>query len=428
MEEECTVDYKNKWLFDITKKPVPQASELSFGRIKAYLYESLRRYISRHNTLECFKLIRLLPKETSLDPYVLFKFVFILIESNPTERLNKNVLIHLESLFSRLDLCRPEVFVEFLSYFMRYNRIADARELFGERHKYMDYKIHRPLPYIDVNLRCYEFLLNYVDWSDKASRANSKLSFDVSMQGWIVNAIESLKSTTSNHEYFAICLTQVLLFYNFTKKAYLFVSEFQRFNPDNISAQLLLYNLLELIDSIPGRGGIEVDAPDIDIDCVLTEEERDINRSNELKTMNNFSSNIEDEAMHSNWYPLKEDRKSVLKNLHRLDPSREELMDFKNTLQNPIQALMYLLDGLEVVDEVRNIKRWLSLKDLVEDIFSSQDEALITEARILWRTRYATLWTFLDFLAVVGDQTSSDEKRVIEEVLSLLDSQLNSRI
>lgn len=428
MEQEDTIDYKNKWLFDITKKPVPQSSELSFGRIKAYLYESLRRYVSRHNTPECFKLLRILPKETSLDPYVLFRFVFILIESNPTEKLNKNVLIHLESLFSRLDLCRPEVFVEFLSYFMRHNRIVDARELFGERHKYMDYRIHRPMPYIDVNLRCYEFMLNYVDWSDKVSRANTKLSFDVSMQGWIVNAIESLKSTISNHEYFAICLTQVLLFYNFTKKAYLFVSEFQRFNPDNISAQLLHYNLLELIDSIPDRQEIGINDPDIDMDCSLTEEERDINRSNELKTINNFSSNIEDEAMYSNRYPLIEDRKSVLKNIHRLDPSRGELIDLKNTRQNPIQALMYSLDGLEVVNEVRDIKRWLSIKNLLEDILSQHDEALMTEARILWQTKYATLWTFLDFLAIAGNQISSDDRKVIEEVLSLLDGQLNCEI
>lgn len=428
MEQEDIIDYKNKWLFDITKKPVPQSSELSFGRIKAYLYESLRRYVSRHNTPECFKLLRILPKETSLDPYVLFRFVFILIESNPTEKLNKNVLIHLESLFSRLDLCRPEVFVEFLSYFMRHNRIVDARELFGERHKYMDYRIHRPMPYIDVNLRCYEFMLNYVDWSDKVSRANTKLSFDVSMQGWIVNAIESLKSTISNHEYFAICLTQVLLFYNFTKKAYLFVSEFQRFNPDNISAQLLHYNLLELIDSIPDRQEIGINDPDIDMDCSLTEEERDINRSNELKTINNFSSNIEDEAMYSNRYPLIEDRKSVLKNIHRLDPSRGELIDLKNTRQNPIQALMYSLDGLEVVNEVRDIKRWLSIKNLLEDILSQHDEALMTEARILWQTKYATLWTFLDFLAIAGNQISSDDRKVIEEVLSLLDGQLNCEI
>lgn len=208
----------NKWLFDVGQPPTPQANELNIGRVKTFLYESIHRSITRHNLHECFQLLNLLPKETTLDPYILFRFVMILIESNPSSRVNKNVIIHLESLLSKLDLRKPDIFVQILSYFLRNNRIEDAKELFEHRKRFMALQIHQSPPATDVNLKCYEFLLNYIEWDKKLSTDSLKLNFDVSMQGWLVNVIDCLKSSSGNYEFFVLCLIRVLLYYGYSKK------------------------------------------------------------------------------------------------------------------------------------------------------------------------------------------------------------------
>lgn len=427
---KATKTRTDRWLFDVDQKPKPQSTELAFGRVKAFLYESLHRSITRHNLQESFQLIKLLPKETTLDPYVLFRFILILIETNKTKSVNKNVIIYLESLMSKLNLVKPDVFVEFLSYFIRHNRIDDARELFAQRHRYMALKCHKQLPFVDLNLRCYEFLLNYSEWNERVSREETKLLFDVSIQGWIVNSIECLKTAQSNHEYFVMCLVKMLLYYGYFKKAYLFVSEFQRINPGNISAQLLHYYLLEKLDysHVSIKKNHESSVEDIRMECDYSDEQRIQNRQAELVAINNFSFDMQQEAFESYKYPVNEERKSILKNLCILDPSREEIAQLESMHDNPIDILRDLMDGMEVLSEVKNILRWKRIQAILKSIISSNDEVLLIAAQFLWHTRYRRYWKTMDFVSLAEKQISTDEENMIVEVTSIISSILDKPI
>lgn len=414
----------SKWLYDVDLKRSAKDREFASGIVKVYLYESLHRGLTKHDLNECFQLIEVLPKETSLDPYILFRFIMILIACNPTEAISKNVMIHLESLISNLDVCRPDVFVEFLSYFIKHNRIDDARELLSQRHRHMSIKIHRIIPYTETNFQCYQFLLNYLKWSESVSdKRDVKLNFDVSIQGWIVNVGRYLTSTKSNHEYFLMCLIRMLLFYGYNKKAYLFSSQFQRNNPDNLSGQLLHYHLLQRLS--PGSMKSDCDTRDkeVSMDCDINEEDREQNRCEDMSKLNNF--HIEDEAINLDMYPIEQDRKKVIANFRRLDPCIEELANLENDNENPIDALRNLLDTLEFISEVSNTARWVRLLEVVEYIFDSEDEILIREARLLWCTRYRRYWRPINFVALAGLDITDEQKETLVNAINTLSSTLD---
>lgn len=416
-----------EWRFQDNYKERPrQASELKFGRVKIFLYENLRRCVSRHDLNECFKLLKILPKETTFDPYVFIRFIFILVESNRTEKLNKNVIIYLESLLTQTDLCKPDVFVEFLAYFMKYNRIADARELFNQRHRHMERKRHRDIPFVNTNLRCYEFLLNYLEWRDELEKELP--IFDLSIQGWIVNAINCLKTTKGNYEYFVIRVLEVLLRYGFTKKAYLFSREFLYNNPNNIGAQLLHFNLLRKL-SLDHQEIESNDQSDMEpMDCDLPNEQREKNHINDLEDINNFSQDMKSEIFNTELYPIDEDRKTIIGNLRRLDYSRTELMDLTLSRDNALETLKDAFDSLEIVDEVKNLSRWERLKQVIDYILITKENGLIMDACFLWQTRYKRYWKSIDFPALAGEQISNSDKELISGVIMLIHKKLNRRI
>lgn len=408
-----------KWLYDANIKSSAKEREFACGRIKVYLYESLYRSLTKHDLRECFKLIEVLPKETSLDPYVLFRLIMILIACNPTEAINKNVIIHLESLISSLDVCRPDIFIEFLSYFIRHNRIDDAKELLSHRHRFMSRKTHRVVPHVDTNFQCYQFLLNYLKWSESISKRGSKPKFDVSIQGWIVNVAEHLTSTEKNHEYFLMCLLRVLLFYGFNKKAYLFSSQFQRINPDNLSGQLLHHHLLYRLSLVSVKSETDLLLPDeeIPMNYEISEEDREINRCEDMLKLSNF--HINEEAINLERYPIEQDKRSVAANLRRLDPCIEELVKLDGDNKNPINTLKDILDTLEFIEEISNMTRWRKLLKLVEFILHSKDAVLMREARLLWGTRYRLYWKPINFIDLAGPDIT---KRAKNELLKIIDT------
>lgn len=410
-----------KWLYDTDSKTSAKTREFSAGVIKVYLYESLHRSLTKHDVHECFQLIEVLPKETSLDPYILFRYIMILIECNPTEAINKNVIIHLESLISSLDVCRPDVFVEFLSYFIKHNRLDDARELVLQRHRFMSHKIHRVVPYTYTNLQCYQFLLSYLKWSETVSkRQEMKPNFDVSTQGWIVNVASYLTSTRSNHEYFLMCLIRILLFYGYNKKAYLFSSQFQRNNPDNLSAQLLHYHLLQRLSLVSIKSECDTTCFDrgVSKDYDLSHADREQTRSEDMINLNNF--HIEDEALNIDRYPIEQDRKNVIANFRRLDPCIEELAKMEDNNENPIETLRAILDAMEFISEISNMDRWMRLLGVVESIFDSGNEMLIKRARLLWRTRYQRYWKPDNFIDLAGPDIANEQKEILVKVINTL--------
>lgn len=423
--------YKNvikSWSFVVDRKNASKHNELVFGRVKAFLYESLYRSITRHDLGESFQLIRLLPKEFSLDPYVLFRFIMILVESNRADTVGKNVLIYLESLVSKLRVSKPDVFVEFLCYFIRHNRLNAARELFSLRHNKMLHLTHRPVPYVDTNLRCYEFLLNYLEWKEKVEISRSKVSFDVSTQGWVVNAINKLRFVTSNHEYFVMCLLEVLLYYGYHQKAYLFASEFQRNNPDNLSAQLIHLNLLKYLSTLTSKEKPVSLDEEVTMLCEFDEETLQKNRLEDLEGINNFSTNNDEiDDLNINNYPFESDKRTILKNLKRLDCSRHELLDY-GAYENLIDLYRDLMDGLEYVHEIKNVSRWSSLHKVLNEIFDSKDEALIMDARFIWHSHYKRYWKNVNFIAICGDRINEEDKNLITEVCDLFNKHLDRPI
>lgn len=416
-----------KWLYDANIKSSAKEREFACGRIKVYLYESLYRSLTKHDSRECFKLIEVLPKETSLDPYVLFRLIMILIACNPTEVINKNVIIHLESLISSLDVCRPDIFIEFLSYFVRHNRIDDAKELLSQRHRFMSRKTHRVVPHVETNFQCYQFFLNYLKWSERISERGSKPKFDVSIQGWIVNVADHLTSTESNHEYFLMCLLRVLLFYGFNKKAYLFSSQFQRNNPDNLSGQLLHHHLLDRLSLVSVKSESDPLRPDEEtpMDCEVTEEDRELGRCEDLLKLSNF--HINEEAINLERYPIQQDKRSVAANLRRLDPCIKELVKPEDDNENPINTLKDLLDALEFIEEISNMTRWRKLLKIVELIFHTKDAILMREARLLWRTRYRLYWRSIKFIDLVGPDITQTAKNELLKIIDTLNTSLDGK-
>lgn len=407
---------KPSWFFDVNAiRPPRTVTELQVGRVKVFLYECLHRCITRHDLYECFQMLKLLPKDTTIDPYVLLRFIFILLESNETESVNKNVVIYLETLLSKLDLCKPDAFVEYLAYFIRHDRVDDARELFSQRHRYMSHRIHRPLPYVDINLTCYEFLLNYLKWYEQAS-VQKTLRFDLSIQGWIVNAIDQLKSTNSNHEYFVLCILRALLYYGFSKKAYLFSSEFQRNNPENISAQLLHNQLLDRL----APPGLKTEFPE-----VLSSEERNAKRLADLESINNFSLEMENEDFHEHMYPIDEERESILNNLRVLDQSRKEILEQNIQQDDLVGAFKDLMDGLEIIEEISNIERWRAIQIVLDNIFASGDKLVRAGTLALWRTRYRPYWKSIDLMSLTSDRCSEQDMELIRQVYESLLTRLD---
>lgn len=423
--ESTNQAHLTRWLFDVNRRPSQKEREFQSGRLKIYLYESLHRSLTKHDVHECFQLLKVLPKETSLDPYVLFRFILILIECNPTEDVNKNAIFHLEKLFSKFNLHKPDAFVEFLSYFIRNNRIDDAKELFSHRYRHMSHKTHRIVPYVDINLHCYQFFLNYVHWSEKVSLEVATPKFDISIQGWIVNFADYIISSRSNHEYFLMCLVRLLLCYGFAKKAYIFVSEFQRNNPDNLSAQLLLYHLVKRLESSEdtARNNPLDLRREVPMDCDVSVEDQERTRAEALTDLNNFRA--DDESFELNKYPIRQDKCDVVKNLRRLDPCLEELLVLDGVHDDLICTLQDHLDGMEFVKEIKNIKRWSNIISLVERIFDTKNNDLINIARSLWRHRYRRYWNAVDFLDLAGSDLKEEDRLVIEKGIKILRKKLD---
>lgn len=417
------------------------------SRAKVFLYEKLYKSITQHDLIECYKLLQVLPKDTSLDPYILLRFVLILIESVHTDRVNKNFIIYLESIMSKLDLTKPDAFLEYVSYFIKHNRIDDARELFSQRLRIMTNLTHRKVPFVDINIRCYEFLMNYLAWENRISNEQKAITFDVSIQGWLVNAIDQLKEVTGNYEYFVMCITRVLMAYGFHKKAYLFVSEFQINNPENIGAQLLLFNLLAKLRSLNEENRLQSkenrNQIDDSMDCDVNDyddHEADLVdydqtsmqtlRQNELAAINNFVLDEQEESIDFQCYPIVGHKNEILINLRSLDKTRDEILELHYQLAgHRVDLIRDLMDSLEYKKHVTDSTRWKHLKRILINTIDSGDEQALAEIGHLWQTRYQRFWTSVDFLCLVeeaGSSSSSSLRRAVKKVLKLLRANFNN--
>lgn len=379
--------------------------------------------MTKHNLEEAKDLLNILPLDKTLDPCSLFRFIMILIGSSPPDNIHKNVIFHLESLMSKLNLYPTEVLFEILNYLVRNNRLSDARELFSGRHRSITRKSIKILPCIDENIHCIEFLLNYLMWQQQVDNEDIKPVCSVSTQGWIVNAVVHLQSMNGNYEYFVMALTRMLLFYNYYKKAYLFVSEVMRRNPNNISAQLLLLNLSSYLRQSTQKQDEIYD--DNTMDCSATEQELEKNRTCSLEKINNFSKDLAEEQIDLSQYPILHDEKTALENLRKLDASQTILV--KNSEKRySVNRLEDILDGLEYVQEIQSKNRWKRLRQALDDLFMHADIEAINEAKVLWQTKYRPYWTDVDFVELAGQDLSRSRKRLIKEVSESLRTRLDN--
>lgn len=417
MGENTPGDGRNEWLFDINF----QRPERRFrcGRAKYYLYEVLHKSVTQHDIGECYRLLSVLAMDITLDPYILFRFIMILVESNPTNTVNKEVVFALESLLSRLDISKPDAYVEYLTYFIRHNRLDDARDLHSQRNKFVAYRTHRSVPFVDINICCYEFLLNYQVWNERIASEDRKNPIDVSIQGWIVNVVQILREVQGNYEYFMFCVVRMLLYYGYCKKAYLVASTFQRNNRMNIGAQLLLLHVINQLGLDPESITMASTYPEdyVDVETVSQGEQQEQNRLNELEFVNNFSDRLKDEVVEADELPLKNDRRQIMKSLQILDPGGPELMALTEE-QPPLDQFINLMDGMEVVSEIRNIDRWRYLEAVLNSMAGDRNSQ--NQVISIWRQRYKKYWLTVDFLSLAGNNLSRSDRSCIKTTIKLL--------
>lgn len=417
---------RNTWIFQHMERPHihRRPNEFTMICLKRCLCESLRRYLTRHDLPKIYDMMPLLAKDTTLDPNILIRTTFILLSSTDYQDSNKYVLFYLETLFSKLDVCKISLFTEFLSYLIKNDHLKEAKEMLTSRHRYINMEVLRPTPYSDLNLKCHELYLNYMDWCE--TDHGQKLG--VSTQGWLANAMQYLKLVMTNHEFYLICVVRVLLHYGYNEKAYLIASEFQRSNPDNLTANLILLRIIE-------RYSLDFEeAADDDV------ESRESNRSDALNRINNFDGpKRRDKLKKKNdtpspmiplcpdTYPLVIDKKSAVSNVKRLDPANAVLMD-RNRKFGDIESLENLLDGLESISEISNIKRWKRLKKAINRILKSSDATLLREARDLWTTKYQRYWRDIDFVQLAKQRVPDVEIEVIQAVIDKIHDHLDSNV
>jgi hypothetical protein len=415
---------KGYWYYD-PAKTCPDRRYL-YSQHRSLLYNVLYRALTRHDLRQSFWLLELLPKCPTIDCYVVFRYVMIILNTLETRKINKNFIIYLESLLSKLAVSAPDVFVELISYLFSNNRIDDARELYCQRHKFMSYHIHRNVPLQDVNVSCYGFLLNYLEWKERLPSEN-KMDFDVSTQGWLVNGMDALKAVEHNYEIFVFCIVNVLLYHGFWKKAYLFTSEFQRTNPRNLSAQLLLLNLIEnRTTNGPKRRRLLVNY--MDLTSNEEEKKREENRYTELLAINNFSAEECKSSIRYDQFPILTDKKNILDRLQRLDPTRDELIELSATYLAKAETIRLLMDSLEHVSKVRDFSRWRCLQNNLDEVICSNDPNLMRDVSNLWLTRYKRFWRVEHFLLLLSDEASRNRakhEKTIRDVIHTLSSRFD---
>lgn len=348
----------------------------------------------------------------------------IMISTLETDKINKNFIIHLEALISKLTVSKPDIFVEFLSYFIKNGRIDDALELYSSRLKYMSYMIHRSVPLVRVNMSCYGLLLNYLEWKRKLA-AGSEVEFDVSIQGWLVNGMGPLKAVEHNNEIFVMCIVNVLLHYGFWKKAYLFASEFQRSNRDNLAAQLLLYRLIDKFNPRSGPKRRRMLANYMELTTDEEEQARERHRSTELDAINNFSLQECKVPVRSDEFPIMTDKKNILDNLRRLDPTRDELIELSGTYLEKVEVIRLIMDSLEHKSKTKDPSRWRCLQDTLNQVISSNDPVFIGRVADLWRTRYQQFWVTEHLLLLAADDKSGGKvkhRKLIKGVIKTFKS------
>lgn len=86
------------------------------------------------------------------------------------------------------------------------------------------------------------------------------------------------------------------------------------------------------------------------------------------------------------------------------------------------------MDGLETLSELKNIKRWESLQQVLDNILGSKDEAMINDARFVWQTRYRRFWSSINFVKLVGPEIQQNLSELIESVMRKLNIELNGQI
>lgn len=398
-----------------------------YAHHKKLLYEVLFRSFTRHNIKEAYWLLNLLPRCSTIDEYVLFRYIMVMINTVDTKAINKNFIIYLESLLSKLDLSKPDVFIELLSYLMSNNRIEDAEELYVERQKFMTYLKHRKVPLLSINIRCYGLLLSYLDWRKQITSEKQDDEFGLSTQGWLVNGMEPLRTVNHNYELFVMCIANVLLHYGFYRKAYLVMSEFQRNNPDNLPAQLLLHNFISKFVTNTGPKRRRVDPNYAELLSSEEEETRRQNRIKDLDMINNFSPDESQAPVQADRYPIHSDKKSILDNLIQLDPTNERIHELSSTYYSKIESIRMLMDSLEHVSVIKDPFRWLCLQDNLNEVISGNDAGLVEEVAGLWQTRYQHFWRLEDFLHLAKNRRRSEvkHKRVIKSVIQLLKSKFD---
>lgn len=394
-----------EWFYFLHNPPTRKASNCGSSPLMWFTLNKLRHIISHHQIEKCYQLLPVVARMKYLEPNILVRLIFLLIESCPPESVNCNVLAHLENLLRKLDISVPDMFTEMLGYLLKCDRIDVAKEMLNERLRYMSYRTHRFIPTVRIKVAYYSFYIKFLEWrKDITSKHTQSKDCDVSVTGTMINFITSIKETTGNHEYFIICLLEMLYYYKFNRKAYKVAKDFQKNNPLNLSANKIF---LSIISQYP-HDNLNVDIKEND--------QNTINSISNMNTpeMNDRNSDDEDdfgrgeECFRPSVECLDRDKRSIISHLRLIDPTGNELLELSSK-ESLVSQFVDLMNSLEFIDAMSSRNKWKRLNLLIDNIIESNDEDTTRSVSEHWNCHYKTYWMSIDL-----DRLSSIHHKILK--------------
>lgn len=347
-----------------------------------------------------------------LNPYIPFRCAFIMIESCDKRMIKPALISNLDTITRHLDLHKPDIFLECLTYLVRNKHIDYAKQFFSDRSRYMRLVHHFKVPIIELTIDCYEAYLSYLTWLEYIEKADSSLNEDdariqVLFESQVANFETIFERSNFNHEFFLKCFLRMLYQNNCYDMAEKSILNFLANNKLNLSGYLMLYGHLFVCN----QAKIEQDDGSLEEETLM-----DV----EVMPESHLSSMVDDECLENDHF------NTIWTGLRKLDPSNVLLLDLMtNARLDVITRITSLMDMLEYRQNFSNFRAWRTLIKEQEYLIENHQE-LRSCASNLWLDRYSVVWHQVDFLKHVDlDSNKADHlAELISRVTDLWENQI----
>lgn len=359
------------WFFDLNqpKALADNDNNISNSPVTWFTLRKIRDFVTTYNAYHSYFFFGLFSIMKTLEPNIYIRLLFILIESAPHTKINVNVLGHMETMVRKLDVSAPDVFIEILAFLVRNNRINDATTLFDNRTRYMSMKFHRQLPHVDVSIAYYQFYIKYLDWKTSLKENTLTNDCDLSTAAAMQNFICTLEKERGNHEFFIMCLVEMLTYYDQTTEAYNVIKNFQKVNPKNLSANLLLYRFIS-----------QYKLHDLD------------------------------------------DHQKLIESLREIDASRPEIIEIQELCgQDCTRLFSDLMSSLEYISNRKNPKLWKLLYRNLNFIVNLAEERIKFAVKRIWISHFKLFWSDTSHPKSGDVGSLSKYKRKVSRLLKILE-------